>query len=249
MENLESSKDAERNSVSNFLLDEFKIRIETYKNYLNLALQANVFFYVTTGAVLGFYLDRNKGLPNNTPLEYFLLLPILIGAVLGGIFIYAAKLQKKASTIIEEIRSESNEKGFRIAELPDINLLYLLLVIFGCIFFLVAISLIAVPHLLNTAKSNTSEGKHLMYFTGIAGGIVIVGGLSTYITQYLDEKLRKTKKSNMSNFSAEELALEKAGILRLPENQNLPESFWKEKRPSLKAETAIKTVIDERDED
>ncbi len=220
MENLESSKDSERNSVSNFLLDEFKIRVETYKNYLNLALQANVFFYVTTGAVLGFYLNNTT---KQSPfLEFFLLLPILIGAVLGGIFIYAAKLQKKASTIIEKIRSESNEKGFRIAELPDINLLYLLLVIFGCIFFLVAISLIVVPHLLNIAKLRTPEDNNLKYFTVIAGGIVFVGGISTYITQYLDEKLRKTKKSNMSDFSDEELALEKKGILRLPESQSLP---------------------------
>ncbi len=54
---------------------------------------------------------------------------------------------------------------------------------------------------------------------------------------------------NTGDFSAEELALASAGILRLPENQNLPESFWKEKRPNLNGETAIKAVIDERNED
>jgi hypothetical protein len=55
--------------------------------------------------------------------------------------------------------------------------------------------------------------------------------------------------SRMDEFSAEELALASAGILQLPENQNLSESFWKEKRPDLKSDVAIKAVVDERDED
>jgi hypothetical protein len=246
MENIENNKDSERNEVSNFLWEEFKIRVETYKNYLNIALQANVFFYVTAGAVLGFYLNKPS---DNNPLEYFLLLPILIGAVLAGIFIYAAALQKEASIIIEKIRNESDEKGLRIAELPDINLLYLLLLIFGGIFFLVAVSLIVVPHI--------AVSKDLTYFTG-AGVIVLTGGPLTYffikkmdkkLRNFLDRKLREAKKLNTSDFSDEDLTSEKAGILHLPENQKLPESFWEEERPSLKSETAIKAVIDERNED
>ena len=54
---------------------------------------------------------------------------------------------------------------------------------------------------------------------------------------------------NSSDFSAEELALAAAGILRLPEESEVSESFLKEKRPDLKAETAIQAVLDERDED
>lgn len=69
------------------------------------------------------------------------------------------------------------------------------------------------------------------------------------ITRSLDGMLRQTKKSNMNDFSAEDLTLAEAGILRLPENQNLPEAFWEEARPILKGQTAIKAVIDERDED
>lgn len=53
---------------------------------------------------------------------------------------------------------------------------------------------------------------------------------------------------NTQDFSAEELALAAAGVLRLPEKQALPESFWKEKRPDVASETAIKAVLDERDE-
>lgn len=53
---------------------------------------------------------------------------------------------------------------------------------------------------------------------------------------------------NSSDFSAEELALAAAGILRLPEESEIDESFLKEKRSNLKAETAIQTILDERDE-
>jgi prevent-host-death family protein len=54
---------------------------------------------------------------------------------------------------------------------------------------------------------------------------------------------------NTSEFSAEELALAAAGVLRLPEESEVDESFLKEKRPALEAETVIKAVLDERDED
>lgn len=54
---------------------------------------------------------------------------------------------------------------------------------------------------------------------------------------------------NSSNFSAEELALAAAGILRLPEESEISESFLKEKRPNLESETAIRSIIEERDED
>ncbi|CAN5124833.1 hypothetical protein BH20ACI1_BH20ACI1_27490 [soil metagenome] len=196
MGNMENSKDSERKDEANFLWEEFKIRVETYKSYLNIALQANVFFYVTTGGVLAFYLSSTtKALPF---LEFLLLLPILIGAVLAGIFLHAAQLQKKASVIIEEIRKDSSKKGHEIAKLPDINLLYLLLRIFGCIFFLVVISLIFLPHLLN-GKLHTPEYKDLTYFTVIAAVIVFVGVFSTNIATYLDEKLGKTKKPSMTN--------------------------------------------------
>ena len=54
---------------------------------------------------------------------------------------------------------------------------------------------------------------------------------------------------NSSDFSTEELALAAAGILRLPEESEIGESFLKEKRSNLKAETAIQAILDERDED
>jgi prevent-host-death family protein len=54
---------------------------------------------------------------------------------------------------------------------------------------------------------------------------------------------------NTSEFTAEELALAAAGVLRLPEESEVSEAFLKEKRPNLKSETVIQAVKDERDED
>lgn len=54
---------------------------------------------------------------------------------------------------------------------------------------------------------------------------------------------------NTAEFSAEELALAAAGVLRLPETSEIDKSFLKEKRAALKSETAIKAITDERDED
>ncbi len=79
--------------VCGLKFEELKIRIEHYKYYLKLALEANAFFYVITGGILGFYLRQ----PANTHLEFFLLLPMLIGAVLGGIFNHGAQLQRYSS--------------------------------------------------------------------------------------------------------------------------------------------------------
>lgn len=50
-----------------------------------------------------------------------------------------------------------------------------------------------------------------------------------------------------SEFSAEELALAAAGVLRLPEESEVSTLVLKEKRSALKSETAIKAIAAERD--
>jgi len=155
---------------------EFEMRIEAYRYYINIALQVNVFFYVTTGAILGFYLNGTTEQSANDHLELLLLLPILIAVVLGGIFTCAAMLQREAANIIKLIRSELNDGGLDIKEIPDIPLLNPLLVIFGCIFFLVAALLIVVPRI------GTSAGQSdLEIFTRMAIGVLIVGILATIV--------------------------------------------------------------------
>lgn len=149
---------------------ELEMRIDAYRYYINIALQVNVFFYVTTGAVLGFYLNGPEKPSANHHLGLLLLLPILIGVVLGGIFICAAILQRYAANIIKVIRGDLNRGGLDIKEIPDIPLLAPLLVIFGCIFFLVAGLLVVVP-----IMGAPSGQRDLQIHNGIAIAVLIVG--------------------------------------------------------------------------
>ena len=182
-----SNEDPTLEDVRKFKSEELKIRVETYQRYLNIGLQVNAFFYVTTGAVLGFYLKEPNGQPNNL-LEFFLLLPILMGTVLGSMFIYAARLQAEASTIIKKIKNDLSAMGLDVEDIPDIHLLYLLLRIFGFIFFLVAASLIGVPYL---KESTFLVG--LKYFAGVAGLIIFGGVLSAYFGIHRYNKNLKAK--------------------------------------------------------
>lgn len=162
-----------------YQFDELKIRIETYRFYFNLALQINGFFYLTTGAVLAFYLKEPTEPPASGHLVYFLLLPILIGSVLGGVFIYGARLQKDSSIRIERLRRDLNAcAGLGIRRIPDIHLLRLLLLIFGSIFFLVTAALISVPYLAEVgsrAKPGVS-GVDLLIFSA-PGLVILIAGL------------------------------------------------------------------------
>lgn len=126
-----------------YKLDELKIRVDTYQKYINTTLQVNAFYYAITGAVLGFYLGKA-----NEQLAYFLWLPILMGAVLGSIFIYAAHLQKRAAECVKRIVADLNGNAhLGIEEIPDMYLLHWLLLVFGIIFFIVGLGLTVVPNI------------------------------------------------------------------------------------------------------
>lgn len=159
MENEELKPNIKRD----FKWEELKIRIDHYKYYLNIALQANAFFYVIAGAVLGFYLKGPNEQSPTSHLEYLLLVPILIGTVLGGLFIYGALLQSTAANSIEAIREDLNSSGLDIKEIPDILFLQRLLVIFGCILLFASFSLIQIPSI--GAINQTTEVDN---FTRIA---------------------------------------------------------------------------------
>ena len=174
---------------------EFEMRVEAHRYYLNIALQTNVFFYAIAGVVLGFYLNR-------TAYEYLvfaLLLPILIAAVLGGIFLHAANLQREAAGIIvnmmDELRAEPLEaKRLDIKDIPDLGLLYILLRIFGWIFFLIGVALLVTPFLKAAPFPIFQPPGHLVFFA-LAGVIVlIVAGYWTYsFARKHDEKIKNER--------------------------------------------------------
>ncbi len=159
--------------VRDFKIKEIEKRITTNQHYLNIAFQANGFFYVTTGAVLGYYLNQK----DNEYFVYILLLPILLGTVLGGIFIYGASLHKEASLIIESLRNSLEEDDrLHVGRIPDINLLHILLRIFGYILFLVVATLTLIPFLIRAPTTLITQGV----FISSALFTLLVGVVSSY---------------------------------------------------------------------
>jgi len=221
-----------------FMVDELRIRIETYRSYINLVLQINLFFYVTTGAVLGFYLKGPGGQATTNHWEYFLWLPILIGTVLSGIFIHGAKLQGKAAENIEVIRQQLNDgPKLNIKEIPDIHLLRLLFLIFGIIFFIAGAALIMVPSMKTFTSLQTLNffPEDLMFFT-VGGLVVLVGGwTSTYLFLHVFYKKSNDARKVATVVDAEQ------------ENQNLLKSALVE---ALEEERdSVRDIVEEAMED
>lgn len=112
---------------------EYNLHIDLYKYYLELGLKANLFFYLITGTILGFYLTH----PDIRYKKVSLLLPILMSLALGGIFIHSGILWIRVSRIIRGIRRELN-----IRKAPDINIMTALLVVFGFITLTVGVAMV-----------------------------------------------------------------------------------------------------------
>jgi hypothetical protein len=68
--------------------EEYKLHIDLYKFYMDIALKANLFFYVLAGGILTYCLGKYKEV---NLIKYSLLLPMLMSLVFGGIFIYGAR--------------------------------------------------------------------------------------------------------------------------------------------------------------
>jgi hypothetical protein len=183
----------------NLKWQELTIRIEHYKYYLNMALQVNVFFYLVTGGVLGFYLkDPDKSA--KPPMEFVLLLPILIGSIFGGVFIYGARLQEKALDGIEQVREELFDRlGLGIEQLHDAHLLHILLRIFGYIFFAVGVAMVIVPFVFaGASKEWPVWGDRVVYskwfFLVVASVILGLGGLMPVFARWIDYRLKERRK-------------------------------------------------------
>lgn len=113
--------------------NEYELHIELYKYYLDMGLKANLFFYFITGGILGLYLQN----PARRLMKFSLLLPILMSLAFGGVFIHGALLWMRLSDIIRSIR-----RDLKFKKAPDINILSLLLVVFGLIFLVIGVSII-----------------------------------------------------------------------------------------------------------
>lgn len=145
--------------------EEYDRHINLFKFYCNIALKANLYFYLITGGITSFYFNTLSRInfntlsqinnPDSTPdaqlstilsslkyIEVSFLLPIFMSGVLGGVFLYGRLLWLEIVETIEEIREDLNKRGLLIKKTPEVGLLASLLLIFGGLFFLVGIALI-----------------------------------------------------------------------------------------------------------
>lgn len=139
--------------IDDIKMKEYEIHINLYQIYLNLGLNAIAFFYILTGGILAYFFGNYETSPT-VPFSLFkgtrlnptgkisilklsLLLPILLSAVFGWVFIYGAVKWSSIMITIQEIR---DYMGF--VKAPDIQILYWFLLVFGIKYWVIFILLI-----------------------------------------------------------------------------------------------------------
>jgi hypothetical protein len=115
------------------LWQQYELHIGLYKEYLNLALKMNAFYYVATGAFISFYFSK----PNVPWMKYSLLFPSLMSLGLSVFFLYGAQQAKYSR---QDVFSLRDQLGLRVA--PEYAVLIVFLWMSAILLILVVIGLL-----------------------------------------------------------------------------------------------------------
>lgn len=107
---------------------EYNLHVELYKYHMDMALKANLFFYVMIGGILKYYFENVREHPI---VRIAMLLPALMSLTFFCGFVYAGILAKGRR---EKIFDLNRRLGLDSA--PNINLLQYLLWAFAVLFFI-----------------------------------------------------------------------------------------------------------------
>ena len=107
------------------LWKQYCLHVDLYKFYLEIAVKVNVFYYAITGGILSFYF----GNPQEQLAKYALVLPAIMSAALGILFLVGSALLLLTRREVFSIR---DKLGLETA--PELGVLSLFLVTFGIIF-------------------------------------------------------------------------------------------------------------------
>ena len=118
------------------LLKQYELHMELYKQYLELVLKFNIFYYAVTGAVLSFYFTNNADV--GAPRYLLLLFPMLMSLGFGVFFIWAAGLVKYIRADVMVIVQALGLQVF-----PEMRVLAVVLRLSGGLFIAVALGLLA----------------------------------------------------------------------------------------------------------
>lgn len=113
---------------------QYKIHVDLYKHYLDLALKFNAFYYAATGAFLSFYLTR----PTIGKLKYSLFFMIALSAGIVALFVYGACRNRASRTEIVDIT-----QALRLRVFPELHVLTFLLVLSATLICLVGLGFVA----------------------------------------------------------------------------------------------------------
>jgi hypothetical protein len=115
------------------LWKQYDMHMSLFKEYLNLALKMNAFYYVATGALISFYFSKAQ-LPW---MKYSLVFPALMSLELAGFFFYGAA---KAKVTRQHVMELCVALGFDVA--PEYYVLTVFLYASASLMILVAVSLL-----------------------------------------------------------------------------------------------------------
>jgi hypothetical protein len=114
------------------LWKQYELHVGLYKEYLNLLLKFNVFYYAATGALLSYYFSHST-----IPLmKYSLAFPILMSLGFASLFIYAASQTHIVRKELFDIRDE-----LKLATAPEYRVLTVFLWLSAALMIVVGIGL------------------------------------------------------------------------------------------------------------
>jgi len=111
---------------------QYELHVQLYKEYLDLLLKFNVFYYAVTGAIVSYFLSK----PEAPFLRYSLCFPALMSLFFGGFFLYAANRSDISRT---EVGRLAGALGFGV--MPEYRILKFAMVICAALLFCIAASL------------------------------------------------------------------------------------------------------------
>ncbi len=112
---------------------DFEMSVNLHKNYLDLVVKLNLFYYAITGAILSFHFTNEI----QSVSVIALILPILMSLLLGFFLIYASKL---AWNLRENIKIRAKKLNLHVY--PEGIVLVTLCIIFGIIMLAVGLGLL-----------------------------------------------------------------------------------------------------------
>jgi len=127
-----------------WLLEQYKTHVDLYKQYLDLTVKFDAFYYIATGAILSFYFTRTKDeLATHPDIRLSLLFPIAMSLSFALVYIIGyLELKRKINVMGEIVRELGREKGKNaLMMVPNFNILGVFLILAALFKFLIAIAL------------------------------------------------------------------------------------------------------------